>query len=173
MDVYICGKTIQGMVKKKLRVVVIPGGWRREGHRVSVVLVIWAKRWLHDHMFSFLKNLFLLFSFALGLHCCVQAFSSWRRIGATLCRGAQASHCVGFSCGAQALGHMGFSGCGAGTLLVHSVWDLLRPGMEPMFPALAGRFLSSLPLGKSCFIFLHLLSCVILHVSNTIYYNKC
>ena len=90
-----------------------------------------------------------------------------------LCRGAQASHCVGFSCGAQALGRVGFSGCGAGTLLIHSMWDLLRPGMEPMFPALTGRFLSSLPLGKSCFIFLHLLSCVILHVSNTIYYNKC
>ena len=58
-----------------------------------------------------------------------------------LCRGAQASHCVGFSCGAQALGRVGFSGCGAGTLLVHSVWDLLRPGLEPMFPSLAGRFL--------------------------------
>ena len=58
-------------------------------------------------------------------------------------------------------------------LLVPSPEDLSDPGMKPTSPALTGRFLSSLPLGKSCFIFLHLLSCVILHVSNTIYYNKC
>ena len=30
-----------------------------------------------------------------------------------------------------------------------SMWDLPGPGMEPMSPALAGRFLSTAPLGKS------------------------
>ena len=41
---------------------------------------------------------------ALGLRCCVQAFSSCSEQGATLGCGARASHCGGFSCcGAQAL----------------------------------------------------------------------
>ena len=41
---------------------------------------------------------------ALGLHCCALASSSWR-LGATLCCGAWAPHCGGFSsCGAWAPG---------------------------------------------------------------------
>ena len=39
----------------------------------------------------------------LGLHFCARAFSSCGKWGATLHRGAQASHCRGLSyCGAQA-----------------------------------------------------------------------
>ena len=70
---------------------------------------------------------------ALGLCCCVQAFSSCGRVGATLCCCAWASHCGGFSCcgvwavgarasvvaarrlsscGTWALGRAGFSSCG-------------------------------------------------------------
>ena len=33
--------------------------------------------------------------------------------------------------------------------MLRSMWNLPRPGMEPECPALAGRFLSSGPLGKS------------------------
>ena len=33
--------------------------------------------------------------------------------------------------------------------LLHSRWDLPRPGIEPMSPALAGRFLTAGPPGKS------------------------
>ena len=52
------------------------------------------------HFFFLLDFMFIyLFLAALGLHCCM-----W----ATLCCGAQASHCSGFSCcGAQAVGRMG------------------------------------------------------------------
>ena len=61
---------------------------------------------------------------ALGLRCCMRAFSSWQRAGATLCCGARASQCSGFSCcGAQALGAWasvvvarGFSSCGSRAL---------------------------------------------------------
>ena len=54
--------------------------------------------------------------------------------GATLCCGAWVSHCGGFSyCGTWALG----------------VWKLLRPGIEPMSPALADGFLSTVAPGKS------------------------
>ena len=36
-----------------------------------------------------------------------------------------------------------------GGLVAPSMWNLTRPGMEPVFPALAGRFLSTVPPGKS------------------------
>ena len=44
------------------------------------------------------------------------------------------------------------SSCGAQAQLLCSRWDCLRPGIEPVSLALAGRFLTSTPPGKSCFI---------------------
>ena len=110
-------------------------------------------------------------------------FLQLRQVGATLCCGAQASHCSGFSCGARALGtrasvvvahglsscsvwalgHSGFSSCGARALerslsscgaqaqLLRGMWDLPRPGIKPVSPALAGRFLTTVTQGKSQF----------------------
>ena len=47
----------------------------------------------------------------------MQAFLWLWQAGATLCPGAQASRCGGFSCcGAQALGHAGFSSCDSWSL---------------------------------------------------------
>ena len=80
----------------------------------------------------------------------------------------QSFHCGGFSCcGAQALGSQvsvvvahGLSSCGSralerrlsscGTraLLLRSMWDLPRPGLKPMSPALASGFLTTAPPGK-------------------------
>ena len=88
--------------------------------------------------------------------------------GATLCCGVQASHCGGFSCcGARALGTWAsvvvahglsscglwalerrLSSCGAQDQLLHGMWDLPGPGLEPASPALAGGFLTTAPPGK-------------------------
>ena len=96
---------------------------------------------------------------ALGFHCCVWAFSSCGEPPATLCFGARASHCGGFSCcGARALGvrasvvvvcglsscglwalECRLSSCGPWALLLCGMWDLLGPGIEPMSPAMAGN----------------------------------
>ena len=38
--------------------------------------------------------------------------------------------------------HTGFSGCGTWAWLSHSVWDLPRPWIKPLSPALAGGFLT-------------------------------
>ena len=54
---------------------------------------------------------------------------------------AVASRCGGFSC------------CGAQTLL-RGMWDLPRPGVEPVSPALAGGFLTTAPSGESLLFFL-------------------
>ena len=40
------------------------------------------------------------------------------------------------------------SSCGSRAQLLHGMWDLLRPGLEPVFPALAGRFSTTAPPGK-------------------------
>ena len=65
------------------------------------------------------------------------------------------------SLGAWTRGHMDFSSCSswvpehrfssfsAWALFLCSMWDLPGPGIEPMSPALAGSFLSTVPAGKS------------------------
>ena len=75
--------------------------------------------------------------------------------------GARASHCCSSSCcGAQALDtafsicgtqtlERSLRSCGAWALLPQGLWDLPGPGIELMFPALAGRFLTTRPQGKS------------------------
>ena len=89
--------------------------------------------------------------------------------GGYSCCCAQASHCGGFSCcGARALGTRAsvvvahglsscgsralerrLSSCGAWAQLLRGMWDLPGPGLEPVSPALAGRFLTTVPPGKS------------------------
>ena len=44
---------------------------------------------------------------------------------------------------------IGLSGCLAETSFLCDVWNLPRPGIEPVSPACAGRFLTSGPPGKS------------------------
>ena len=115
--------------------------------------------------FFFLLYFYFIFPFlaALGLRCCTRAFSSCQERwgGATLHCGARASHCSGFSCcRAQALGTRAsvvvahrLSSCGSWAQLRHGMWDLPGPGIEPVSPALAGRFLTSVPLGKPSFYY--------------------
>ena len=52
------------------------------------------------------------------------------------------------SCGSRALEHR-LSSCDARAQLLCGMWDLPGPGLEPMSPALAGRFLTTVPPGKS------------------------
>ena len=40
------------------------------------------------------------------------------------------------------------SNCGSRAQLLCGMWDLPRPGLEPMSPALAGRFSTTAPPGK-------------------------
>ena len=85
------------------------------------------------------------------------------RAGSTFCCRAQVPYYSGFSCWrAQALG------LAVSIAVVHGLScslapsrDLLRPGIEPVSPALAGRFFTTEPPGKSFTIsslkhFLHL-----------------
>ena len=42
----------------------------------------------------------------------------------------------------------GLSNCGAQAWLLHGVWDLPGPGIEPVSPALAGEFFTTEPQRK-------------------------
>ena len=105
-------------------------------------------------------------------------FSSYREQQLFANCSVWASHCGAFSCcTAQALGHTGFSSCsawaqycsslgsratmyswfnscGAQTLLLHGMWDLLGPGIEPVSSAKTG---DSLPLSHRRIHFLKII----------------
>ena len=104
----------------------------------------------------------------LGLCCCTRAFSSCGNWGllfvavrglliaeASLCFGAWALGawasvvvaCGLSSCGSQALERR-LSSCGMWASLLHGMWHLPGPGLEPVSPALAGGFLTTAPPGK-------------------------
>ena len=103
--------------------------------------------------FSSKIYIFILLLAILGLCCSAGTFSSCGTQashygGFSYCR-AQALECVGFSSrGLQALEHR-LSSCGSQACVLHSIWDLSRPGIEPTVSlALAGRLFTTGPPGK-------------------------
>ena len=60
--------------------------------------------------------------------------------------------------------------CGMWTLLPHVMWNLPRPGIEPVSPALAGRFLTTEPLGKSYKFFFRFFPLIL---QNIVYTSLC
>ena len=62
------------------------------------------------------------------------------------------------SCGLRALEHR-LSSCDAWANLLHGMWYLPGPGLEPMSPALAGGFLTAEPQGKSLMGLFNLKTC--------------
>ena len=119
---------------------------------------------------SSLLNFLKIYLFNLG---CVgssllcMGFLQLRRAGAALSCSARSSHCSGSCCGARAIGTRGsvvvalrlsscglqalerrLSSCGARAQLLRGMWDLPGPGIEPVSPALAGGFLTTVPPGK-------------------------
>ena len=110
----------------------------------------------------------------LGLHCCAWAFSSCSELVllfVAVCRlltavASLVEHRLevrvplvlqssvaavrGLSSCAQGLWSMGLSSCGSRAQLPHGVWNIPGPGIKHTSPALADRFLTTDPPGKSC-----------------------
>ena len=103
----------------------------------------------HFFFFFFLINLFIyLFLAVLGLHFCARAFSSCGKRGPlfiavhgplTIAASLVAEH---------RLQTRRLSSCGSQAQLLCRMWDLPRPGLEPVSPALAGGFSITAPQGK-------------------------
>ena len=113
-------------------------------------------------VFVFLIYKFLFFFLGVLSPLLCWLFSSCGEQGLLSRCTAQISHCRGFSyCGAQAIGHVGFSSWGSWTLqhklnkdgaqdqLLCELWDLPRSGIESMSPALWGGFFTTEPPGKT------------------------
>ena len=84
----------------------------------------------------------------LGLRFCARAFSSCGKRGPlfivvrgplTIAASLVAEH---------RLQMRRLSNCGSRAQLLHGMWDLPRPGLEPVSPALAGRLSTTAPPGK-------------------------
>ena len=97
--------------------------------------------------FFFFKFIYLFLA-VLGLRFCARAFSSCGERGPlfivvrgplTIAASLVAEH---------RLQTRRLSSCGSRAQLLRGMWDLPRPGLEPVSPALAGRFSTTAPPGK-------------------------
>ena len=84
----------------------------------------------------------------LGLRFCARAFSSCGKRGPLL-TAVRGPLTVAVSLVAEhRLQMRRLSNCGSRAQLLRGTWDLPRPGLEPVSPALAGRFSTTAPPGK-------------------------
>ena len=91
---------------------------------------------------GFYKFIYFLFIFmaVLGLHFCVRAFSSRGKRG-PLFIAVRGPLTIAASLVAEhRLQTRRLSNCGSRAQVLRGMWDLPRPGLEPVSPALAGRF---------------------------------
>ena len=98
--------------------------------------------------FKFIIYLLFLFLAVLGLRFCARAFSSCGEWG-PLFIAVRGPLTIAASLAAeQRLQTLRLSSCGSQAQLLCGMWDLPRPGLEPVSPALAGRFSTTAPPGK-------------------------
>ena len=84
----------------------------------------------------------------LGLRFCVRAFSSCGKRG-PLSIAVHGPFTIAASLVAEhRLQTRRLSNCGSRAQLLRGMWDLPRPGLKPVSPALAGRFSTTAPPGK-------------------------
>ena len=97
----------------------------------------------------FLKNLFIyLFLAVLDLRFCVRAFSSCGKRGPLFITVRGPFTVAASLVAGHRLQTCRLSSCGSRAQLLRGMWDLPRPGLEPMSPASAGRFSTTAPPGK-------------------------
>ena len=77
-----------------------------------------------------------------GLHCCVQALSSCGEQGLLPSWGMWTSHGSGVSCCGSWVLELRLRSYGTQAYFPQGLWDLPRPGIEPVSPALQWRFLT-------------------------------
>ena len=103
----------------------------------------------------FFKNYLFIYLFmaVLGLRFCVRAFSSCGKWGPLFIAVHGPLTITAFLVVEHRLQTPRLSNCGSWAQLLCGMWDLPRPGLEPVSPALAGRFSTTVPPGKPLFCF--------------------
>ena len=84
----------------------------------------------------------------LGLHFCARAFSSCGKRGPLFIAVHGPLTIVASLVAEHRLQTRRLSSCDARAYLLRGMWDLPRPGREPVSPALAGRLSTTAPPGK-------------------------
>ena len=99
--------------------------------------------------FFFKINLFIyLFLTVLGPSFCARAFSSCGEWGPLFITVRGPLTIAASLVAEHRLRPCRLSSCGLWAQLLRGMWDLPRPGLEPVSPALAGRFSTTAPPGK-------------------------
>ena len=89
----------------------------------------------------------------LGLHFCARAFSSCGKRGPLFIAVRRPLTITAPPVAGHRLQTRRLSSCGSQAQWLRGMWDLPRPGLEPVSPALAGRFSTTAPPGKPQVIF--------------------
>ena len=84
----------------------------------------------------------------LGLRFCARAFSSCGERGPLFIAMHGPLTIAASTVAEHRLRTRRLSSCGSRAQLLHGMWDLPRPGLEPVSPALAGGFSTAVPPGK-------------------------
>ena len=90
----------------------------------------------------------------LGLRFCVRAFSSCGKRGPPFIAVRGPLTVAASLVAEHRLQTRRLSSCGSRAQSLRATWDPPRPGLEPMSPALAGRFSTTAPPGKPLVFFL-------------------
>ena len=85
----------------------------------------------------------------LGLRFCARAFSSCGKRGPLFIAVCGPLTIAASLAVEHRLQTRRLSNCGSRAQLLCGMWNLPRPGLEPVFPALAGRFSTTAPPGKA------------------------
>ena len=116
-------------------------------HRHDAMLVL--------KLFFFLIFIYLyLFLAVLGLRPCARAFSSCGKRGPLFIAVCGPLTVVASPVAEHKLQTRRLSNCGPRAQLLRGMWDPPRPGLEPVFPALAGRLPTAAPPGKPAMLVL-------------------
>ena len=114
----------------------------------------------------------------LGLRFCARAFSSCGKWGPLFIKVRRPLTVAASLVEEHRLQTRKLSNYGSRAQLLRGMWDLPRPGLEPVFPALAGGFSTTAPPGKPSFLVFcgmlhHALICAVYciceHVSSMIH----
>ena len=94
----------------------------------------------------------------LGLRFCARAFSSCGKRGPPLIAVRGPPTTAASPAAEHRLQMRRLSNCGSRAQSLRGMWDLPRPGLEPVSPALAGRLSTTAPPGKprDCVLIIHL-----------------
>ena len=85
----------------------------------------------------------------LGLRFCARAFSSCGKRGPLFITMRGPLTIAASLVAEHRLQMRRLSNCGSWAQLLHGMWDRPRPGLEPVSPALAGRFSTTAQIGRA------------------------